>query len=292
MASGFGGMCCVYDDEKWLTTMVEGCYPALEKLFFLVSRQPWNGQCGSNERTLAAIRSCHDPENKISVIEGEWTNEAAQRNVGLEVCARHGLSFCLVIDADEIYDPAVLDTLMEIARLQTAADAWSIAQITYWKSYRYRIDGTGHNGQLAIVRIGDVRFKSIRYTTAKRLAYLPKPLGVCHHLSYARTDEEVVKKLSHSSHAPSIRRRWFDDVWRHWDIDPTIENLHPVRPPWFPRAVLQDPRAYPPALKRLYDRDVATHGLPWDGRPSGAAAEGAVAAPTQIARVRVQGQPE
>lgn len=258
MAKGFAGMCCVYEDDTWLSVMVQGCYPALERLYFLVGKRPWNGQPGSNESTIAAIRACPDPESKIVVVEGDWNDEAEERNYGLDVCCRDGFQFCVIVDSDEIYDPGVLDMMLEVARLQADIQAWSISQITYWKSYRYKIDSNSHNGQLAIVRLGETRFVNARGTTATKISYIPAKLGVCHHLSYARTNEAVKKKMAHSSHANIFMRDWYEAVWLRWDEDPMVENLHPFRPSWYPRAILQNPGAYPPALREIYDRDVRT----------------------------------
>jgi hypothetical protein len=259
MAKGVGAICCVYEDDAWLPTMVEGCYAAVDKLYFLVSSRPWKGEPGDNEKTIQAIRSCSDPDDKLMIAEGDWSVEADQRNAGLDLCRRDGLELCVIIDADEIYDPATLCFLLEMARLQRRASVWSISQVTYWKSYRYKIDGTGHNGQNAIVRLGDVRFKTIRNTTASETTLIPSQFGVCHHLSYARTNEEIIKKLAHFSHAHQICPGWLDGVWHRWDREPTLQNLHPVRPNLFPRAVLQQPDAYPPALRQIYERERATH---------------------------------
>lgn len=255
MAKGFGAMCCVYDDDLWLETMVEGCYRVPDRLFFLVAARPWNGDPGSNETTLKAIRRCHDPDRKITVVEGDWKDEADERNAGLDLCSQAGLSFCLVIDSDEIYDPVALDLMCEVARLQQYADAWSISQVTYWKSYRYKIDSADHNGQLTIVRIGSTRFVNARRTSAEKISYLPQSLGVCHHLSYVRSDDEVKKKMVHSSHARAFLPNWYANVWLRWDVDKDLENLHPMRPQWYPRAIVQDPEAYPPALRRLYEKE-------------------------------------
>lgn len=254
---GVGGVCCVYEDDVWLPAMVEGCYPALDRLFFLVGRHPWNGPSGSNASTLAAIRSCHDPESKIVVIEGDWPDEAAQRNAGLEICARAGLSFCCVIDADEIYDAQILRRMIQIARGVGAIDLWQVTLHTYWKSYRFRIDPPEPASPAVLVRVGRAPFVRNRQVASHRLARFPREYAVCHHMSYARTDEQVRNKLLRFSHAHQILPCWFEDVWQRWDRDSLLEDLHPVWPRAYKRAVPQDQSQYPPALRRLYDREHA-----------------------------------
>ena len=256
MATGFGGVCCVYDDHVWLPTMVEACRPAVDRLFFLVGRRPWNGEVGDNHATLAAIRACADPDRKIVVIEGDWPTEAAQRNAGLQLCAEAGLPYCMVVDADEIYDPAKLKVMMAVASLRPEIPVWGVRIVTYWKSYRYRIDPLDPRPATLLVRVGEATFVRLRETSVRPVGFPPE-VGICHHLSYARTDEQILKKTTRFSHAHEIRSGWFQEVWRRWDENPSMENLHPVRPVAYPRAVLQDPNAYPPVLRRLYERDQA-----------------------------------
>jgi glycosyltransferase involved in cell wall biosynthesis len=237
--------------------MVESCYPLLDRLFFLVGKRPWNGSGGSNVRTLDSIRKCDDPDSKITVVEGDWPNEPTQRNAGLNLCAEAGLTFCFIVDADEVYDPDALAFMMGVVMLQRTIQAWYVSQITYWKSYLYRIDGIARNDQLGFVRVGEVSFIGIRRTDARHVVHFPSAYGVCHHLSYALTNEQVLKKIEWSSHAKNIRKSWYSEVWLRWDTNHVLENLHPMEPRWYPRAVLQSPRAYPPVLRRRYERDMA-----------------------------------
>lgn len=255
MTERFGVVCIAFDDTDWISAMIEGCHPVVDRLFFMVSRTYWTGAPGSNEGTLAAIRAYPDLEGKIEIIEGEWPDEVAARNTGLALCRQYDLQFAVIVDADEIYDPGVLGMMMEFAKCERTADAWILPQTTYWKTYRYKIDSTGHNGQLGIVRIGEPKFVRLRTTTARRVSSVPLALGVCHHLSYVRTNDQMLTKLTYSPHASEFLPGWFNNVWLRWDEDHTLRNLHPTRPRWFPCAVLQNPQRYPPALRKWYDRD-------------------------------------
>lgn len=62
-------------------------------------------------------------------------------------------------------------------------------------------------------------------------------------------DEQIHRKLSMFSHAHQILPGWFERVWKAWDANPTMEDLHPVNPPQFKRAVLQDPAIIPITLR-------------------------------------------
>jgi hypothetical protein len=251
------GVCCVYDDDEWLPVMVEACYPALDRLVFLVARHPWNGESSDNVRTCDAIAACCDPENKIAIVRGDWPTEAIQRNAGLEMCAAEGMKYCFVVDADEIYDPAALKLIMALALSRSEVDIWHVSLFTYWKSYRYRIDPIERYKPAILVKVGSSRFFENRVIQAGAVGVIPKQVAICHHMSYARTDDQVARKIARFSHARELRPHWFDQVWKRWDGEPELEDLHPVDPSKYKRAVRQEVRLYPPALKLRYERETA-----------------------------------
>lgn len=252
---GVGGVCCVYDDDVWLPFMVESCYPAVDRLTFLVGRQPWNGDAGCNSKTIEAITSCPDPDKKIAIIEGDWSTETVQRNAGLALCVKARLSYCFVVDADEIYDPNTLRFLIDVACTRPSIDVWHIRWFTYWKSYRFRIEPIEPSRPPVLIRIGNASFRNSRIASGRSTGHFPPKLGMCHHLSYARNDEQIRKKITRFSHAHQILPHWFDAIWLGWDQDPNLENIHPIWPTYYRKAVPQDPRLYPPVLRRLFERD-------------------------------------
>lgn len=253
--SRIAGVCCVYEDDVWLRAMVEGCYPALDRLYFLVGARPWCGVGGSNARAIEAIRASADPHRKIVVVEGDWPTEAIQRNAGLERCAREGFTHSLMIDSDEVYDPQFLRVMFQIARAQNEIAVWRVHWYTYWKTYRYRIDPPENFPPVVLMQVGGVQFVKNRLVSTPSMGCFAPSLGMCHHLSYARSDDEVKAKLEHFSLADQIRQEWFETVWKRWDTHRKMENLHPVRPAQYRRAIVQDPAAYPPVLRRLYDSE-------------------------------------
>lgn len=258
---GFGGMCCVYDDDAWLPLMVEGCYDVVDRLFFLISDHPWSGQHGDNARTIEVIRSCPDPDNKLEIVRGSWTEEIRQRDAGLEICERAGLRYCFVVDADEVWDPKVLGRMMEAASAAPDIDAWKAQWVTYWKSYYHIIDPPEPFDTTVFIRLGrQTRFTYIRTTDARMVGQFSRDFGVFHHLSYVRTDEQLSKKITRYSHAHQILPQWFEEKWRGWDPETNNENLHPMWPTICRRAIPQDPRCYPPVLRRRVEQDeLAAH---------------------------------
>jgi hypothetical protein len=255
-ASRVAGVCCVYDDERWLKYMMDSVYHEIGALFFLVGDSPWNGELTSNAQTLRTVESYPDPEEKIHIIRGNWDSETEQRTVGLEIVKQAGFELCFVVDADEIYDPVVLRAMIGLALSKPQVGCFLMTCLTYWKSHRYRIDPPEYYKPPIFVRCGQNSelngyFVERRHATAKYVGAIPPNFGVCHHLSYARTNEELKKKLASFSHAHEVRPNWYDEVWLAWDKSPQMENLHPVYPEAYKRAVMVTDEQLPPVLRGL-----------------------------------------
>ena len=70
-------------------------------------------------------------------------------------------------------------------------------------------------------------------------------------MSYALSDDELLRKLQTFSHSHEIQNAWFDRIWKAWDWDKNLENLHPVYPSNYRRAIEQDKDKLPQVLRGL-----------------------------------------
>ncbi|MFZ5906223.1 MAG: glycosyltransferase [Nitrospirota bacterium] len=251
----FAAVYCVYDDVTWLTDSVESIYFAVDAIYFLVSDKPWYGEAFGNRKTVEYIKTLPDAMKKIRLIQGEWTNETDQRNAGLDILREAGFTYCFVIDADEIYDPEELRKMKELVLSKPDADCWHVSLDTYWKSYRYRIEPREPLKPPVFVKACEVRFTENRTARGKNHRVIPPETGICHHLSYAHGDDGVLRKISSFSHAREIIPGWFENVWRQWDKDHEMMNLHPTHPHAYQKAVVQPYSVLPPVLKRRYLKD-------------------------------------
>jgi hypothetical protein len=252
-AARFGAVCCVYDDDSWLAPTIESVYDACETIWFLVSDTPWHGEATDQTAVIERIRALPDPAQKIRIVQGRWPDEASQRNEGLRVVAEAGLEYCFVLDADEIYDPAQLQRAMTVARENPHVDCWRLSCFTYWKSYRYRVDPPERITAAVFVRPGTGHFVENRTFEAERCVSLPIETAAFHHMSYARTDEQILRKITTFGHAKDVVPGWYDNVWRKWDGDRSLQNLNPCWPGAYQRVVEQSYDALPPAVQRLWD---------------------------------------
>src|SRR5581483_11022267 len=166
---------------------------------------------------------------KVDILEGNWKTEADTRNAGLDCLDDCGYTF--VVDSDEILLDRDLEELVRLCR-SGEHDVISVRLYTYWKNSGYRIDPP-EDGSIKLVLRKGVRIQGVREVQG---AAHPTDIR-CRHLSYVRTDEELREKLRLSGHSREFLPEWYERVWRAWDLNPGLENLHPVHPKAYRRAV-------------------------------------------------------
>ena len=249
----FGAVCCIYDDDAWIGPTVESVYEAVAGIWFLVSDRPWRGEPSDQEPLIAKIRALPDPDGKIHVVRGSWPDEATQRNKGLRLLAEAGIDYCMVLDADEVHEPPRLLEAMQHVRQRAHVDVWRMHMFTYWKSCRYRVDPPESFLPVVFVRVGIARFTENRDMRTGRQQVVPEATAMMHHMSYARTNEQVQRKIETFSHASQMVSGWYERVWLGWDTDRAIENLNPCWPGAYRRIVEQPRDALPAALRSCWD---------------------------------------
>jgi GT2 family glycosyltransferase len=256
-AARFDAVVCVYDDDSWLSPTIASVYDAVEAIWFLVGEQPWNGAPSDQSALVERIQALPDPARKFQIVRGTWADEAAQRNEGLRLVGEAGADYCFVLDADEIYDTPQLRQAMALVRENPQIDCWRLSCFTYWKSYRYRVDPPEAITAPVFVRVGTGRFLENRMYHAPVHANIPQATLMFHHMSYARTDEQILRKITTFGHAKDVVPGWYEQVWRRWDRDHGLQDLNPCWPGAYHRAIEQPYEALPAVLRALWDSERA-----------------------------------
>ena len=101
-----------------------------------------------------------------------------------------------------------------------------------WKDETWKLD-LAHDVAPITVCKPSVKFKWARLAEC-RIKHLPQDIR-CKHLSYARSDKDMEIKLKNFSHSHELVPGWYENVWKGWK--PEMQNLHPVNPPEYRRAV-------------------------------------------------------
>lgn len=251
----FGAVYCVYDDDTWLKESVSSVYEACDAVYFLVGNRPWHGEWSENSATVACINALPDPEHKIRLIRGDWKTETDQRNAGLDILSDAGIGYCFVVDADEIYDPDQLRQMMLFAAEHEQVSCWHMTWDTYWKSYKYVITPREPFTPVVFVKVPAARFAEYRSVGGENHGLIPPEIGFCHHMSYARTDEQILKKITTFSHAKEVRDEWFETVWKQWDSNHALTDLHPTHPSCYQRSARQPFHSLPPVLRECLEKE-------------------------------------
>lgn len=248
---------CVHDDTRWLEASVESIYAGPEAIYFYVSERPWQGTSSGPEETLKILKNFPDPAGKIRIKTGSWTGEVEQRNTACADLQLDGFTHAFIIDADEIYDDGALGRLLDFAAARPDTGCWHIWFIHYWKSPYFRIDPPEKHTPPVLLKLGSGSFIEYR-NCLSQLGHqiIPPEVAFCHHMSYARSDAEVLKKISTFSHAHQCRAGWFNVVWKAWDNDRAIRDLCPYNPGVFDRAVAVPAEFLPGAVKRRLETGI------------------------------------
>jgi hypothetical protein len=261
----------VFNAEPYLACSLRSIYDVVDRIVVFVSTTPWNGPIVPPDGTEALVRSFPDPMNKIRFVVRDFRyaanpsdaseNECLEMNALLDYIRTEcpDVTHYLYIDADEVYAPEAITGLRRLLTALPAAGQVHCAWRCYWKSFRYWIDPMEPTLPLVAFRIGaDTRFTGIRATNmAPRVVVSPGHLYL-HHFSYALPAELISRKLQAWSHCEEVVDDWFDRVWLAWDTHREMEDLHPVAPPHFKRAVPADAAALPAVMKThpFYGKDI------------------------------------
>lgn len=244
----------LYDEDFWLPYSVASIYDAVPKIFFVLNHKSWYGSQNGQESTKNCIKSLADPQKKFSVIEGLWNSEDEQRNFNLKLAIQNQFQAALIIDADEIYETSQVTEMFQHASRNPEIDCWHIHWVTYWKSVKFRIDPLEGYQPAVLLMPESCRYVETRNPLGRKHALIPPSCAICHHMSYALRDEQILRKhISFSGHSQSSVQGWFETVWKAWDSNQWLENLHPVNPTDFKRAVPVTVDILPKTIRPLFE---------------------------------------
>lgn len=225
-----------YHEPRFIGKFLKHVPEWVDEKLVLVSTVPWQGEPEPGRDRTAEIAEL----NGAYVVQHDWPDEHTQRNAGQDWF--FDMDWIITLDPDEFLTTEGWNALKEFLDGNDTADAFVCdSQSTYWK-FGYRIDPREEYKQIIAVR-PTVRFVDKRVVSTG-WSYAPVEL---HHFSWARTDTEVLRKISHYSHASEMDvDKWYKQIWLNWH--PKMEDLHPLTPPALKRAV---PVTLPPELEKL-----------------------------------------
>lgn len=214
-----GAVICLYDDHEYLRECVEAVVGQLDKVLFLMSDVPWHGRSNNNHDTRLVVEQLCTQFPQCELIEGHWEDEIEQRNFGLDRFVEWGIDLYFLIDSDEIYREDEFARIKRFIAALPDVAAFHIEWNTYWRKEYYRIEPREDYKPLIAVRPTSFSFNVIRGGTTAvhrtragveavgngyNAVLIPPEVAICYHLSYARDDSYMRRKLETNSHAPDF----------------------------------------------------------------------------------------
>jgi hypothetical protein len=219
----------VYEDSGYLTESVRRAYYCVDKILFLLNFNPWNGTPNNSGlvETYKTVLNMYDPLKKIEIISASWVTEEEQRNFGLRHLRKNEIDWCFIIDDDEMYN--FHDLKNQITRVKNDSNSVYLSpHQVYWKTRNWAIGNLVEALPSFAKTDGSVYFTKARAVMVERgnswHTFLSSEL-ICHHLSYVRSDDKMLRKIRTFSHADDIKDVWYDKVWMKWT--PDMEKIHP-----------------------------------------------------------------
>ena len=235
--------------KEYIHYSIKSIYEHVEKIVVAISHIP---QAPSLKRykpdiTSEFIKKFTDKDKKIEVIEGSWGSRCfwlrASRYQDLQ--AKHynavlnyirdkypQFNYLLILDTDEIFTDESIGGLKKGIEEHPEALEFRMSCKTYWKGLHYimqeDIAGAYLTQPVAVKVIPGLQFiKTRQIADEKSIITLPESVYY-HHPSYARSSEEILKKIRTFGHAREIRKNWYKDIWEAWDKNRNLTDMHPL----------------------------------------------------------------
>jgi len=257
----FGAIICLYDDHEYLDICVEPL-KKLDNVLFLISSVPWNGKVSDNSETINKVKELCSKNKNFELFQKYWTNEADQRNFGLSCFYSRQIDYAFIVDTDEIYHEYHFNNIIEFIKQNSSYSAFHVEWNTYWKKSYHVIYPREQFKPIIAVKVNSFVFTENRLGTTSVIrspiavlktqdtyngVLIPSSVAICYHLSYARTDDFIKRKIETFSHANEVNNNWYENVWLKWQTN--SRNLHPVTPVEYQIAIEENLTTLPEQLQ-------------------------------------------
>jgi hypothetical protein len=242
---------CAHNEEQYIEYCLRSIYDFADVVIVSVNTgTPWGGTPEPLDGTLDLVRSFPDPDGKLRIRTGEWSDEVEERVGNLEL-AKKQADYYMTVDADEMYLRQDLVRLRRYISLRPYAGQFRLRLNTYWKTNPFYVIDPPEPLRahvLTRLRLG-TGLVGIRRSTERWRITVPRHVAVLHHFSYARSSDRVHQKLLNTLHRDELVPDWYENVWLRWDQDHGMENLHPTHPAEYKRAIAVELNSLPEVMR-------------------------------------------
>lgn len=202
-------------NEPLIVPLIEHYKSYVDKIVVTVSKKPWMGNIKADD-TYKRAKS-----TGVTVINKDWRIEHEQRNEGMKHLK--DMDYVIVSHADTWF---TVEDLKKLKTLKLTDLHYACNTLTFWKDYETVIDPDIYLPTI-IVR-SDAKFNHLINIEDQKAVTKVISNITCYHLSWVKTDEELLKKINSYSHAQEIDKNWFKEVWLQWK--PGMTNIAPTVP--------------------------------------------------------------
>lgn len=211
-----------YNEARFLKPFLKHIPDWVETKVVLITDPPWYGDKLEDDGSKDIAQ-----ENGAFVLKYPWPNEVDQRNAGQDYLSDY--DWVLNLEPDEFLSKGDWAKLYDFLDTATG-EAYVVKQRIFWGD-GYESDPPEDFVPIIVTR-PTVRFVDKR-NVGSPWTYLPDDITLLH-FAWARTDEEIWKKISHYSHAVDFDiKDWYENVW----LARKTENVHPTTPSAIPRLI-------------------------------------------------------
>jgi hypothetical protein len=238
----FAAHVLMFNCDQFILKMIENCAPFVEKIYVAYSDLAWtyNPRAREKNRNLTSKDIIKQSKyfNKIELIEGTWELDEDERNACLKKAKADGFDYLIIQDADEFYSKKDYKNNIDNIINNSNYDLYTTPWCSFWKNLDYVMESNEGSiivgyPEFAINCNSSVKFVRSRTTNANTIYQLP---GLCYHLSYVLTDDEVYRKINTWGHAHEFdTKSWYRRKWLKWNESMT--DLHPLYHTMWKKAV-------------------------------------------------------
>lgn len=237
----FAAHILMFNVEPFILRAIDNCAPYVEKIYIAYSKKPWIYNTQARESftnpTKLDLLEQSPWRSKLEIIQGDWEREEDQRNACVRQAQKDGIDFLIIHDADEFYTESDYISNIKTIDANCEYEGFRTPWCSFWKNISWIIENQGSSvvgyPQFAINCRKNVHFTGARNYSAKNEYMLD---GLCHHLSFVLTDQDLLMKLSTWGHSHEVDiQQWYVNKWKNWH--PGEKNIHPVTPTAWVRAV-------------------------------------------------------
>jgi len=206
----------------YLPFALKSVYDQVDRLHVVYTPHPSHGHktdaaCPETEDELKEAALSVGPKVEWTKVERFW-REGEHRDYALSLCGDADVA--LVVDADEVWDPDVLERALA-AVWDGSAGTWRLEFRTPWRSFNW----------LCTDHMKPDRLRDQRPGRRDEFGYLPPEWDVWH-FGYAVPSEILRYKMKIHGHLNEWRPGWYEEKWEPW---PPVDDVHPTcKDTWHP----------------------------------------------------------